>query len=194
MGSSQRACMRANISPGLSARSTAPGKRLGEGAQAIMQLSQYLTGAHIVAEGQLEADVRWEPVAPQWLAGIVGWKALMGHGPETQPQRRAFADGPGHGHYSTALTRFWTDIGKAGQGTPACLIYLHCGLHPDPRTPLLPHLLADLDHRGAVHALRVDTDAALGDALAFAQAMVRRAGRVIVLWDRTERLVGRAPD
>ncbi|MGL6209457.1 MAG: hypothetical protein ACRC14_06470 [Paracoccaceae bacterium] len=144
-----------------------------------------VVAANVVAEGLLATDVCYEALSPQWQAGLIGWKVLTDH--EPQPRCRTHKGDPGQGCYSSAVARFWRETLATDDATSACLIYLHCGLHPDPRTPLLPHLLAELGHRGAVHALRVDTPVALNDAMAFAQAMVRRFRRVVVLLDRTER-------
>lgn len=68
------------------------------------------------------------------------------------------------------------------------LVYLHCRYHSDPRTPVLQHVLNRLNHRGPVHALRVDSSAALSDAVTFVRAMLRRTQTILLLHDAIDRL------
>lgn len=63
------------------------------------------------------------------------------------------------------------------------MLFLHARYHQDPRMPLLQHHLNALDYRGAVHALRVETQPALTDAIIVMRALLRRAGRILVVQD-----------
>lgn len=71
----------------------------------------------------------------------------------------------------------------AGEGSDPQMLFLHARNHEDPRMPLLQHHLNALDHRGAVHALRVETERALTDAMVVLRALLRRADRLLVVQD-----------
>lgn len=71
----------------------------------------------------------------------------------------------------------------AGAGSDTQMLFLHARNHEDPRMPLLQHHLNALDHRGAVHALRVETERALTDAMVVLRALLRRADRLLVVQD-----------
>ncbi|MBD3787207.1 MAG: hypothetical protein IE922_09580 [Sphingomonadales bacterium] len=86
------------------------------------------------------------------------------------------------------LAQDWAILCARTAAQRPALLYLHRGQQPDTRCPILQDLLAVLDHRGAVHALRVETPAARRDALAIARALTPRHGLLLVLHDPTQRL------
>lgn len=71
----------------------------------------------------------------------------------------------------------------AGPGPDTQMLFLYARNHADPRMPLLQHHLHAMDHRGAVHALRVESERALTDAMVVLRALLQRSDRLLVVQD-----------
>ena len=117
---------------------------------------------------------------------VTAWRRMQDIADETPLAELWFSDKSGRGVlHSDRLRQHWPAL-CAGE-TPV-LVYLHRGHQPDTRCPVLQNLLQALDHTGPVYALRVESGAALHDAMTMARALTVENGLSVVLRDPTERL------
>ncbi|MEP3300224.1 MAG: hypothetical protein ABJO27_27690, partial [Pseudoruegeria sp.] len=83
------------------------------------------------------------------------WRNAHGVDTDRTVTSCSFDDGTGQTTlHPTELQRDWKSL--CGQVETPMLVYLHRGHQPDTRCPILQDLLQTLDHRGGVHALRVE--------------------------------------
>lgn len=147
-----------------------------------------LLASGLVSDRPCARPVHAEANAPA-RARITAWRRMQDVADDAPLVELWFPDETGcNSLHSDRLRRGWPAL--CAGGIPV-LVYLHRGHQPDTRCPVLQNLLQALDHAGPVYALRVETRAALRDAMAMARALTARNGRCVVLRDPTERLTAR---
>lgn len=144
----------------------------------------------LVVSGSMALDFALHDLSDDEHIHIQPWRRFVGQTGSHQPVKRltCFWDGKEHLH-APELVSLWTKLRSEHDADDCTLLYLHRGHQIDTKTPLLQHLLNLLDHKGAVFALRVESEADHEDAQAFAQALASDHGAVLVLHDPTDRLL-----
>ncbi|QBF29661.1 hypothetical protein CFI11_00325 [Thalassococcus sp. S3] len=147
----------------------------------------------LLASGALPHRPRRRPCAQAASDRLNAWRRMQGLQSDIVIEEASFADDlEDVALHAAGLRDDWKTV--CGRVPAPMLVYLHRGHQPDPRSPILQHLLRTIDHRGPVHALRVETRRALHDALDLARGLAAQAGLALVLSDPTERLATRAPN
>jgi hypothetical protein len=155
-----------------------------------MNFATHIKQTHLLAKGVLPHRPQMHNLEDQ--SHLDCWRNAHGVDTGRVVTGCSFDDGTGQTTlHSTGLQRDWTAL--CGQVETPMLVYLHRGHQPDTRCPILQDLLQTLDHRGGVHALRVEDRRALHDALDLSRALAVRFGLVLVLNDPTRRLCTESP-
>ena len=144
----------------------------------------------LLASGTLALAPLRRPLVQKSCKRIGAWRRLNGLCESTELEQAGFVDGRSISLHSGQLREHWRKVLTLSE-TPI-LIYLHRGHQPDTRSPILQYLLNMIDHRGPVHALRVESNAALRDAFDVSRGLATQLGLVLVLSDPTERIAAKS--
>jgi hypothetical protein len=100
---------------------------------------------------------------------------------------------PGDALHDSSLRQWLHAMRDKLRGRRLAILYLHCGHQLDTRSPILQHLLNQLDITQSAFALRIENEEARRDAWSMASALLHTHESVLLLHDDFNRLAERGP-
>lgn len=151
-----------------------------------MTIHPDLPGRHVVKSGEIHVSPQARDATEADWRRISTWRQFHQVSETAPVQIVSFA---GDCLHCGSLRQRLRGIRDKLRGKSLAILYLHCGHQLDTRSPILQHLLNQLDIHQSAFALRIEDEDARRDALSMAAALLHTHDYVLLLHDNLNRIV-----
>ncbi|WP_320203662.1 hypothetical protein [Agrobacterium rosae] len=153
-----------------------------------MTIHAGLPGRYLIHSGEINVSPQARDATDADWRQISTWRQFHQVSEMTPVQIVSFA---GDCLHCGSLRQWLHGIRDELRGKSLAILYLYCGHQLDTRSPILQHLLNQLDICQSAFALRIEDDNARRDALSMASALLHAHDHVLLLHDDLNRIAER---